>query len=222
MATQWTGLGDGFTWEDATNWDNGVPGGTFNDSVIPFGNVVCVSSNPGTCGLAGGTLTFASGATNPSGSTVSGSATFIDSSSNSGIITGDATFNNSTYNEGSILGNATFNNSAYHGTAGTISGNATFNGSTGSYGSVSGNATFNDFGSLINPGSVLGNATFNDLSSISSGAMYLVQSTIFLQGVRVGENIESTNTSFRIHLTGVPEGGGGGGAVSFGGGLSIS
>jgi hypothetical protein len=208
MATQWTGAGDGVSWEDASNWDNGAPGSAFNDSVITFGSVVCVSSNPGTCGIVGGTLTFASGATNASGSTVSGSATFIDSSYNAGTITGDATFGGSAYNDGAIYGNANFAGTAYNGTAGTISGNAIFSDNSANYGTISGNVTFNGYSGLVNPGYVLGNATFNDSSSIVGG-LSLVQSTIFLPGVRVGENIESANTSFRIHLTGVPEGGGG-------------
>ena len=115
--------------------------------------------------------------------TVTGDATFNNSSYNNATLTGNATFNNSSSNRSAMYGNATFNNSSYawsaingdatfNGTSynelTTVTGNATYNGSSYNDGTVSGNATFNDTsynGVSYNNGIVNGNATFNDFSS---------------------------------------------------------
>ena len=96
--------------------------------------------------------------------TVTGDATFNDSSSNGGTVTGDATFNDISYHGGgTVSGNATFNDSSFN--YGTAPGNATFNDNSYNYGYVTGNATFN--GSSINDAIVTGDATFNDNSYLS-------------------------------------------------------
>jgi hypothetical protein len=93
--------------------------------------------------------------------TVTGMATFNDSSSNYffATVAGDATFNDNSYNFGPVTGNATFNNNSYNLFA-TVAGDATFNDSSYNFGIVTGNATFNN--SSFNSYTVTGNATFND------------------------------------------------------------
>jgi len=101
-----------------------------------------------------------------------GDATFNDFSNNNyGTVSGNATFNDSSYNYGTVTGNATFNDSSYS-TAesfGAVYGNATFNDSSYNYGIVSRDATFNDNSYNIN--AVYGNATFND-SSYTNGTVF--------------------------------------------------
>ena len=88
--------------------------------------------------------------------TVTGNATFNDSSANAGTVTGNATFNNSSSNQSTVTGNVTFNDSSANG--GTVTGDATFNNSSSNGGTVTGNATFNN--SSFNGGNVTGTATF--------------------------------------------------------------
>ena len=195
MATNWNGEGDGVTWEDPGNWDNGIPGDVSTDSNIYGVSVVCGSNNPGTCSLSGGAqLTFDS-STNY-GTVVGGPATFLNSagnfgsvelgvfagtSSNSGTVTGDAIFegsatNNATVNGGAtfgetsinlatVSGNATFNGDAHNGAGATVQGNATFNDLSYNAGSVQGTATFNGNSQNQADGVVVGGATFNDSSA---------------------------------------------------------
>jgi len=89
--------------------------------------------------------------------TVTGMATFNDSSGNVGIINGNATFNDSSFNTGTITGNATFNDSSDNGNFGTVNGDATLNDFSGNLGTVVGNATFND--SACDSGAVFGSIT---------------------------------------------------------------
>jgi len=56
-------------------------------------------------------------------------------------VTGNATFNNSSLNVGTVTGNATFNNSSVN--VGTVTGNATFNDSSQNDGTVTGTITDN-------------------------------------------------------------------------------
>jgi hypothetical protein len=78
--------------------------------------------------------------------TVTGMATFNDSSNNFGTVTGNATFNGSSANssEGTVTGNATFSNTSFN--EGTITGNATFNDSSNNFGTVTGTVTCNTTG----------------------------------------------------------------------------
>jgi hypothetical protein len=91
--------------------------------------------------------------------TVTGDATFNDSSGNDATVTGNATFSNNSFNFGTVIGNATFNNDSFNDN--TVNGNATFNDSSGNSfgGTVSGDATFND--SSYNNGTVTGTITDN-------------------------------------------------------------
>jgi hypothetical protein len=104
--------------------------------------------------------------------TVTGNATFNDSSVNRTTVTGNATFNGSSYNYygKTVTGNATFND--YSSSEGTVSGDATFNDYSYNYGEVGGNATFND--SSYNRTTVTGNATFSLSSAAAqiSGGFY--------------------------------------------------
>jgi len=68
--------------------------------------------------------------------TVTGNATFNDSSQNEGTVTGNATFNDSSYNNATITGNATFNDSSQN--DGTVTGTATFTGSACNAGGTAG------------------------------------------------------------------------------------
>jgi hypothetical protein len=86
---------------------------------------------------------------NPSGQTVVNLTVFGGGTLTGTLtVTGMATFNNSSTNSGTITGNATFNNDGLN--SGTITGNATFNGSSENSGSVNGTATFT--GSACNSG----------------------------------------------------------------------
>lgn len=80
--------------------------------------------------------------------TVTGIATFNDTTYNVGNITGEVEFNDSSANGqlGSIIGNVTFNDNSIHALGANINGNATFNNSSikrGSRGSVTGIITWN-------------------------------------------------------------------------------
>ena len=94
--------------------------------------------------------------------TVTGDATFNDSSINNGTVSNDATFNDSsTNNSGTVANDATFNDSSINN--GTVSNDATFNdSSTNNSGTVANDATFND--TSDNRGVIAGDATFNDSS----------------------------------------------------------
>jgi hypothetical protein len=68
---------------------------------------------------------------------VTGIATFTGESFNYATVTGNATFNDSSANEGgTVTGNATFNDSSSHG--GTVTGTATFTGSACNNGGTAG------------------------------------------------------------------------------------
>jgi hypothetical protein len=88
--------------------------------------------------------------------TVTGMATFNNSSGNLGTVTGDATFNDNSINGGTVTGDATFNDGSINGNA-TVTGNATFNDGSANFGTVTGNATFND--SACDSGTVTGSIT---------------------------------------------------------------
>jgi len=60
-------------------------------------------------------------------------------------VTGMATFNDSSYNAGTLTGNATFNDVSVNLNIVTVTGNATFNGFSTNEGTITGTATFNDF-----------------------------------------------------------------------------
>jgi hypothetical protein len=73
--------------------------------------------------------------------TISGTALLLGTLT----VTGNATFNESSQNGGSVTGNATFNESSQNNSGGGgIVGNATFTGSSINYGPVTGTATFSD------------------------------------------------------------------------------
>lgn len=202
MATEWIGTGNGVYWEDSDNWTNGYPGQFQNDSIINFGSVICISNNSGICTLGGGELTFVGGV---NGGTVIGSTRFDDGANNSGTVTGNAIFNGTSYNVGTVNLDATFNDFSFN--DGNIVGNATFNNSSHTDGAISSDATFNDTSYNQSGGTISGDATFYD-ASFNLGS---VAGKIILPWLRVGSNIESTNTgsNFNIRFADVPEGGGG-------------
>jgi hypothetical protein len=149
---EWATLGNWWANEACTVPATGLPGSS--DSVV-----ATVSINADSRTVVNFTMT-GSGSLHLYGAlTVTGVATFNDSSpsyggvNNAGTITGDAVFNGVTANRGIVTGNATFNGSATNGSPdgyqGTVNGNATFNGNAtngvsgiGPLGFVDGNATF--------------------------------------------------------------------------------
>jgi hypothetical protein len=148
----WTTLGN--WWFDAAHTVAATSLPTAADSVVASagvtasGQTVVDFTMSGAAGLFFGTLT------------VTGNATFNDSSETFGTVTGNATFNDSSYNSGTVTGNATFNDSS--GNSGTVTGNATFNDSSGNSGTVTGNAAFT--GAACNSGTVDGTITGGPLS----------------------------------------------------------
>jgi hypothetical protein len=75
-------------------------------------------------------------------------------------VTGMATFNDSSINAGNVTGMATFNDNSINFGFGTVTGHATYNDNSGNFGTITGDATFND--NSYNGGTVTGDATFND------------------------------------------------------------
>jgi hypothetical protein len=68
--------------------------------------------------------------------TVTGMATFNDTSINFGTVSGDATFNDESSNDATVTGDATFNDSSNH--EGSVTGTATFTGSAVNCGGTAG------------------------------------------------------------------------------------
>ena len=166
--TDWQTLGNWWTDDAFTTQASALP--SSGDDVVMSANCdINSSSEPTVVNLTvSGSFSFGIALT------VTGMATFNDSSYNGGIVTGDATFNDNSHNTNYVNGGATFNDSSYNnyynptgqpfGIA-TV-GSATFNDSSFNIGTVTGDATFND--SSYSSGDVNASATFND-SSYNSG-----------------------------------------------------
>jgi cytoskeletal protein CcmA (bactofilin family) len=145
---EWATLGNWWANEACTVPATSLPGSS--DSVV-----ATVSINADSRTVVNFTMTGSGSLQLYGALTVTGVATFSDSSpsyggvNNAGTITGNAVFNGVTANRGIVTGNATFNGSATNGSPdgfpGTVNGNATFNGlatNDGSTGYIGGNATF--------------------------------------------------------------------------------
>lgn len=174
----WNTLGN--WWDDSgfTTPASALP--TSSDSVIASATI---SSNSGSAPtvidftIGGGSYTIQLSSTIL---TVTGTATFNDSTSLLAQINGSVVFNDTSFNDnGVIVGNVVFNDSSYHDGTGTqygITGNVTFNNNSYCIGPIDGNnitVTFNDSSILgvwdgTQGGYITGNAEFND-NSIKRG-----------------------------------------------------
>lgn len=135
--------------------------------------------------------------------TVTGMATFNDSSTNNGTVNGDATFDSS-YNAGTVNGDATFK--FFSNNSGTVNGDATFSDSSfnATMGILNGNATFNEENSY-NSGTITGDATFNGASSndgtINGDVTFNGPSTNYGTGVINGNATFNDNSSNQASAT---------------------
>jgi hypothetical protein len=143
--------------------------------------------------------------------TVSGTATFNDSSHNDGTLTGNATFNDTSSNAGTLTGqhNFIFNDSSYNDTLGTINYSAIFNDysyNDGSVdpGSVNNPVIFND--NSYNNNSIVWAAIFNNSSynvaSITGNVIFNHNSYMEDSGSITGDAVFNNESSNRTNISG--------------------
>jgi hypothetical protein len=174
--TDWATLGNWWTSGAFTTQASALP--TSSDSVVL--SATCDTNSGSEPTVVN--LTYSSGNLEGVAVTVTGNATFNDSSVNDGTVTGNATFNDNTQNAGNVTGNAVFNGNTTNYSA--VTGNATFNVQGFNFGTIGGNATFNDDSrNLVSSefnliGTVTGNATFTASSYLGNPNIGAVGGTV--------------------------------------------
>jgi|688.fasta_scaffold00807_34 hypothetical protein len=174
----YTGLGDGFSWDNLNNW-----------STVSHASNIPITSQPGVDDtvIINSSAYLDASSYNPiikiliqnGSSTISNLsitvlqyAIFNDNTTNYIAINGEAIFNEYATNAGEINGNATFNDSSSN-NGGTVNLNAIFNDTSIAfgYGAINGSAIFNN-SAVLGEAVIGGSVTFNNNASNYAGLVY--------------------------------------------------